>query len=111
MFLFKETFVEQGEAMKVEKELLKTIESIAKKKDNLEELDLFFQEIFTPGELADLSLRWKLLTDLNQGMTQRRIAEKYSISLCKITRGSKILKKKNSIVLKILKNNGEKSEI
>ncbi|MDY0375304.1 MAG: Trp family transcriptional regulator [Desulfobacterium sp.] len=96
--------------MKVEKELLKTIESIAKKKDNLEELDLFFQEIFTPGELADLSLRWKLLTDLNKGMTQRRIAEKYSISLCKITRGSKILKKKNSIVLKILKNNGEKSE-
>lgn len=96
--------------MKVEKELLKTIESIAKKKDNLEELDLFFQEIFTPGELADLSLRWKLLTDLNKGMTQRKIAEKYSISLCKITRGSKILKKKNSIVLKILKNNGEKSE-
>ncbi|MDY0219741.1 MAG: Trp family transcriptional regulator [Desulfobacterium sp.] len=97
--------------MKVEKELLKVIASIAEKKDNLEELDLFFQEIFTPGELADLSLRWKLLTDLNQGMTQRRIAEKYSISLCKITRGSKILKKKNSIVLKILKNNGEKSEI
>jgi len=111
MFLFKETFTGQGEGMKVEKELLKVIASIAEKKDNLEELDLFFQEIFTPGELADLSLRWKLLTDLNQGMTQRRIAEKYSISLCKITRGSKILKKKNSIVLKILKNNGEKSEI
>ena len=97
--------------MKVEKDLLKAIASIAKKKDNLEELDLFFQEIFTPGELADLSLRWKLLTDLDKGMTQRKIAEKYSISLCKITRGSKILKKKDSIVLKLLhRNNGEKSD-
>ena len=109
-FYSKKHLSSKGEAMKVEKELIKTIGYIAKKKDNLEELDLFFQEIFTPGELADLSLRWKLLTDLNKGMTQRRIAEKYSISLCKITRGSKILKKKNSIVLKILKNNGEKSE-
>ena len=97
--------------MKVEKELLEAIASIAEKKENLEELDLFFQEIFTPGELADLSLRWKLLTDLDRGMTQRKIAEKYSISLCKITRGSKILKKKNSIVLKLLhRKNGEKSD-
>lgn len=98
--------------MRVEEELLKAIAYIAKKKDNLEELDLFFQEIFTPGELADLSLRWKLLTDLDQGMTQRKIAERYSISLCKITRGSKILKKKNSIVLKLLhRNDGVKSDI
>lgn len=89
--------------MKVEKELLKAVASIAGKENNLEELDFFFQEIFTPGELADLSLRWKLLTDLERGITQRRIAEKYRISLCKITRGSKILKKKDSIVLKILR--------
>ncbi len=102
--------------MKVEKELLKAVVTIARQSDNLEELDLFFQEIFTPGELADLSLRWKLLTDLDRGMTQRKIAEKYSISLCKITRGSKILKKKNSIVFKILRqaakaeDKGEKSD-
>lgn len=89
--------------MKVEKDLLKAIVSIAKKKDNLEELDLFFQEILTPNELLDLSLRWKLLIDLNEGMTQRKIAEKYRISLCKITRGSRILKKKDSIVLKLLR--------
>ncbi|ACN15244.1 putative repressor TrpR (repressor of Trp operon) [Desulforapulum autotrophicum HRM2] len=103
MFLHEETFTGQRRAMKVEKELLKAVVAIARQSDNLEELDLFFQEIFTPGELADLSLRWKLLTDLDRGMTQRKIAEKYGISLCKITRGSKILKKKNSIVFKILR--------
>ena len=95
--------------MPVERELLKAVASI----DDLDELELLFQEIFTPGELADLSLRWKLLTDLHGGMTQRKIAEKYSISLCKITRGSKILKQENSMVLKILKraiNSAEKGD-
>ncbi|MCK4768643.1 MAG: transcriptional regulator, partial [Desulfobacula sp.] len=50
----------------------------------------------------DISLRWKLLKDLHNGLTQRKIAEKYGISLCKITRGSKILKNKDSAVLKVL---------
>ena len=95
--------------MPVERELLKAVASI----DDLDELEQLFEEILTPGELADLSLRWKLLTDLNRGMTQRKIAEKYSISLCKITRGSKILKQDNSMVLKILKratNSAEKGD-
>ena len=92
--------------MPVERELLKAVASIG----DLVELDLFFQEIFTPGELDDLSLRWKLLTDLHRGMTQRKIAEKYSISLCKITRGSKILKKEGSIALKILNRAAEGAE-
>ncbi|MBI9088835.1 MAG: transcriptional regulator [Desulfobacterium sp.] len=95
--------------MPVERELLKAVAAI----DNIEELELLFQEIFTPGELADLSLRWTLMTDLHGGMTQRKIAEKYSISLCKITRGSKILKQENSMVLKILKrgtNSAEKGD-
>ena len=95
--------------MPVERELLKAVASI----DDLDELEQLFEEILTPGELADLSLRWKLLTDLNRGMTQRKIAEKYSISLCKITRGSKILKQENSMVLKILKratNSAEKGD-
>jgi TrpR family trp operon transcriptional repressor len=35
-------------------------------------------------------------------MTQRKIAEKYGISLCKITRGSKVLKKDGSVALKVL---------
>ncbi len=82
----------------IDQELLEAIVSI---KDT-EELQSFFEEILTPSELADLSLRWKLLKALHSGMTQRKIAEKYGISLCKITRGSKILKGENSVVHKIL---------
>ncbi|MCP4117453.1 MAG: transcriptional regulator [Desulfobacteraceae bacterium] len=92
--------------MPVERELLKAVASI----DDLDELEQLFEEILTPAELADLSLRWKLLTDLHRGMTQRKIAEKYRISLCKITRGSKILKQENSMVLKILKRDTNSAE-
>ena len=84
--------------MTVERDFLKVISRFR----DLGELALFFEEMFTPGELADLDLRWKLLKDLHGGMTQRKIAEKYGISLCKITRGSKILKNDNSVALKIL---------
>ncbi len=86
--------------MAINQELLKVIHSI----ENLKDLNSFFEDIFTPAELEDISLRWKLLKDLHAGMTQRKIAEKYSISLCKITRGSKILKNKESGVLKILRD-------
>nr|WP_320191711.1 Trp family transcriptional regulator [uncultured Desulfobacter sp.] len=84
--------------MRIDQELLDVILSIK----NKDELEFFFEEIFTPAELSDLSLRWKLLKDLHAGMTQRKIAEKYGISLCKITRGSKVLKKKGSVAFKML---------
>ncbi len=86
--------------MGIDQELLKVISSLK----NKDEMNRFFEEIFTPAELDDISLRWKLLKDLHNGMTQRNIAKKYSISLCKITRGSKILKSKNSAVLQVLNN-------
>ncbi len=70
--------------------------------DSKEELKTFFTDLLTSSEIADISMRWKLLKDLHKGMPQRKIAEKYKISLCKITRGSKILKQKNSIMLKLL---------
>jgi TrpR family transcriptional regulator, trp operon repressor len=61
-----------------------------------------FEEIFTQKELRDLNLRWQLLKELYEGQTQRSIASRYRISLCKITRGSRVLKKKGSTVKKIL---------
>lgn len=61
-----------------------------------------FEELFTPAERSTFELRWELLKSLRAGETQREIAEKFGISLCKITRGSKILKDKNSELSKIL---------
>ncbi len=56
----------------------------------------FFGCIFTPGERKDFAERWLLVKELDAGVTQRDIAKKYNMSLCKITRGSKELQKENS---------------
>jgi len=61
-------------------------------------------ELLTPAELRDLCLRLCLLRQLVNGEPQRKIAETLGISLCKITRGSRILKNPNSISAKLLKN-------
>lgn len=63
----------------------------------------FIEEIFTPAERRDFSLRWRLMQLLRDGMPQRQIAEALKISLCKITRGSKVLKNHNSVASNILK--------
>ena len=68
-----------------------------------EEMQKFFFEIFTPAEIDDFILRWRLMEMLYKGTPQRRIAAELGISLCKITRGSKILRKGNSITKRILK--------
>ena len=62
----------------------------------------FLEEIHTPSELKDLGLRWRLLKMLHQGYPQREIARKLKISLCKITRGSKILKGRNSVTKELI---------
>jgi len=69
---------------------------------DIDEMEQFFQEMFTPKEISDLAMRWQLLKELHQGRAQRRIAAEHNISLCKITRGSKVLKKDPSITRRIL---------
>lgn len=58
----------------------------------------FLRELLTPGELHDLALRWELVELLAAGVPQRQIAAKLGVSLCKITRGAKILKKRRGVV-------------
>lgn len=62
----------------------------------------FLAEIHTPGELRDLSLRWRLMKMLKAGRAQREIARKLKISLCKITRGSRILRNRASATNKFI---------
>ncbi len=61
-----------------------------------------FQEIFTPAEIQDVALRWRLMKMLHEGIPQREIAHRLGVSLCKITRGSRVLKAKSSVSKKIL---------
>ena len=62
----------------------------------------FFHELFTSAEIQDVALRWRLMQLLNKGVAQRKIAEMLGVSLCKITRGSKILKQRRSVSWQIL---------
>lgn len=58
--------------------------------------------LFTPAELKDIANRWLLVKEIDKGTTQREIAKKFRMSLCKITRGSKELSKPDSAFRKIL---------
>ncbi|MCP4712708.1 MAG: transcriptional regulator [Planctomycetes bacterium] len=73
--------------------------------DDHRSMKKFFQEIFTPSERENLSLRWELMKKLHTKVPQRKIAEQLEISLCKITRGAKIVKDKTSISRQMLDRN------
>ena len=60
-------------------------------------------EILTDSEISDLSKRWRILKMLGENFTQREIANKLNVGLCKVTRGAKILKNSNAITLKLIK--------
>ncbi len=56
----------------------------------------FLSGLFTPAEIRDMESRWEIVKRLNNGHTQRAIARELHLGLCKITRGSKELKKPGS---------------
>lgn len=65
-------------------------------------LEHFFNCLLTPAETADIASRWALVKALREGVPQREIARELGLSLCKITRGSRELKKPESAFRRIL---------
>ena len=72
--------------------------------DDIASMKRFLAEIFTPAEIDDFVLRWRLMELLHKGLTQREISSRLGISLCKITRGSKVLKTRDSVTAEMLKD-------
>ena len=62
----------------------------------------FIKEVFSLSEIEDISKRWNVMELLKRGHSQRAIASKLGVSLCKITRGSKVLKTGGSVSNRIL---------
>jgi len=58
--------------------------------------------ILTKYEIKEIAGRWELVKLLNNGISQRKIAEQLGMSLCKITRGSKELQKRDSAFKTVL---------
>jgi TrpR family trp operon transcriptional repressor len=61
----------------------------------------FLRSLLTQAEIADIAGRWALVKALRKKNTQREIARDLGDSLCKITRGSRELKKKDSAFVRI----------
>jgi TrpR family trp operon transcriptional repressor len=68
----------------------------------VELIEGFLKSLLTPSELENIATRWALVRLIDQGMSQRRIAEALGLSLCKITRGSRELKKENSAFARMI---------
>lgn len=66
--------------------------------ENPETIADFLSSILTPAELETVAKRWELVKLLDKGVSQRKIAHELHLSLCKITRGSRELKKENSVL-------------
>ena len=79
-------------------EVIQILSKITSKKD----MEKFLDEILTENERRDISLRWELMKKIHEGIPQRTIASELGISLCRITRGSRILKSEGSLIGKIL---------
>lgn len=62
-----------------------------------QEVRKFLDEILTSSEVSTLAKRWRIMKMLSQGVSQRVIAKKLNVSLCKVTRGAKILKDEESV--------------
>jgi TrpR family transcriptional regulator, trp operon repressor len=56
----------------------------------------FFVCLLTPSEMDEIAKRWALVKEIATGRPQREIAKDLGLSLCKITRGSRELKKESS---------------
>ncbi len=62
----------------------------------------FLKSLLTDNEVYEISTRWALVKLIDSGITQRQISRDLGLSLCKITRGSKELKKEDSSFRKML---------
>ena len=62
----------------------------------------FLRQLLTDDELKAVALRWRLVRMLREGVPQREIARRLGVSLCKITRGSRELKRRDGAFRRVL---------
>jgi TrpR family transcriptional regulator, trp operon repressor len=71
---------------------MKQIKEIAKILTQIDDADLmnaFLEDLLTPQEMEELCKRWKLITLLDDGVSQREIAKKLKVSIGTVSRGSR----------------------
>ncbi len=58
------------------KNFLKTLATV----DNHELIEDFLKSILTPNEISEVSSRWELVKQIDEGVSQRKIAENLGLS-------------------------------
>lgn len=82
-------------------ELENLIHDIAKDRKFLRE---FLFDLLSPAEYKDLAVRWQIVKMLEDGITQRDIAEKLKVSVATVNRGAReMLNKKGGFKVAIQK--------
>ena len=79
----------------VEKNIRELSKGLAEIRDH-EHIEAFLHCLLTPAEIGDIAARWALVKSLENKIPQREIAKRLGISLCKITRGARELRKPDS---------------
>jgi TrpR family transcriptional regulator, trp operon repressor len=72
-------------------------------------MDMYYliRQVITDKEFVDISKRWDIAKMLQKGTTQRKIASEMGVSLCKITRISRELKRPHSAIRKAVEMQNE----
>ena len=65
------------------------------------ELTQLLQDLLTPAELKDIEERWKILTALLEGKSQRQVQKEVGVSISKVTRASHVLQEGSGIFEKL----------
>lgn len=82
------------------KRMNELLDIFVKVKDR-QEMKKLFEELFTPAEVKDFLLRYQIFREISDGTTQREIASRYKMSLCKVTRGARVLKRRGAFFKKL----------
>jgi TrpR family trp operon transcriptional repressor len=73
---------------KYSRELIALVRKVATDDTLLQE---FFLDLLTPKEYRELALRWQIVKQLSQKISQREIVKHLGVSIATITRGSREL--------------------
>jgi len=82
--------------------MLQELSSIISAMNSSEEVEEFLSQLLTPPEQTMIERRWEIVKLLHRGVPQREIASILGMSLCKVTRGARELKKEASVFRRIL---------
>ena len=83
-------------------ESLKLINDTLWRIHTIEDLSGVLTDLLTPAEITEVADRIRLLKMLQEGKTQRAIAEELAISVTTVSRGNRILQYEDNTISKYL---------